>query len=145
MTRRRRNGFDYVALALDDFALRAAGLGHHEIARRPRRGARLAHYWAERVREHDRDAYARGYADAERDAMRSVVLAAVACVRWVEAHDTSKCMHGTFSSNCRACASEPPHFPVGIDEFASLISAVHRFGGGPDTDEGKHRKGRGDE
>lgn len=67
MTRRRRNGFDYVALALDDFALRAAGLGHHEIARRPRRGARLAHYWAERVREHDRDAYARGYADAERD------------------------------------------------------------------------------
>lgn len=60
MTRRRRNGFDYVAMIV---AKQCWARG----VERANRAARLARYWAERAREHDRDAYARGYADAERD------------------------------------------------------------------------------
>ena len=63
---------------------------------------------------------------AEVERLRAVVEAARKCVAWTEANDHAKCMHGIFNGDCRGCAQEPPHFPVGIEEYADLQGAVRR-------------------
>jgi hypothetical protein len=56
--------------------------------------------------------------------LRKVAVAARACVQWQKDHDTYKCMHEVPNDECRACFDEPPHFPVGVDEFAALHGAL---------------------
>lgn len=61
---------------------------------------------------------------ADLEALHRVVSAARACIAWQAEHDTYKCMHGIENQDCRACANEPPHFPVGVNEFVTLQAAV---------------------
>jgi hypothetical protein len=61
---------------------------------------------------------------AEVRRLQRIEAAATACVTWTSRHDKGVCMHGVKNWECRACAPEPPHFPVGIDEFAELQAAV---------------------
>jgi hypothetical protein len=53
-----------------------------------------------------------------------IARAAEAAVMWTKRFDSGMCMHGLHNTDCRACSIEPPHFPVGIDEFCELESAL---------------------
>lgn len=60
--------------------------------------------------------------------LNEVAMKARALVLWTKKFDTGVCMHGTHNADCRACAVEPPHFPVGIDAFNELESALIEAG-----------------
>jgi hypothetical protein len=55
---------------------------------------------------------------------RTLLVAARKCVEWTEKHDHGRCIHGVLNQDCRGCANEPSHFPMGIDEYLDLRSAV---------------------
>lgn len=56
--------------------------------------------------------------------LNDVAMKARALVLWTKRNDTGVCMHGTHNAECRACMVEPPHFPVGVDAFNELESAL---------------------